>query len=218
MTIKSKGGGSRRSRSSTASFPTFPFLLALYGLLVAPVDSQIGVTLCACFPPLYEFTLNFASLCSESNVEGPGIENIECFVQGTTPGENITDETPVDVSSIEVLELDDELAPLSNTFYTDGYRNGSKILYTSIATWNNLTIDFFPEALQLNIVATNALDQALLQVWVIRFTNECGIFPLLSIGEQMGWTTIVSVRDFALDLLRRFKLLLTLFWLFIDQH
>ena len=191
--IDTESGASRRSRCSLASHSAFRLLVALFGMIVAPVNSQIGVTTCACFPPLYEFTLNFASLCSESNVQGPGIENIECFARGTTPGENITDITPVDVTSIEVLELDDELAPISDAIYTEGYRNGSTILYTSVVTWNNLTIDFIPAALQLNIAATNALDQTLLQVWIIRFTNECGIFPLLSIGEQMGWTTIVSI-------------------------
>jgi hypothetical protein len=54
----------------------------------------------------------------------------------------------------------------------------------------------FPGGLQLNINGRNALGEFITNVWVIVFNNECGIFPVISEGDQIGWTKFVSVAPF----------------------
>ena len=49
-----------------------------------------------------------------------------------------------------------------------------------------------PRSLQLNIVGVNQLNQTIINVVIITFTNNCGAYPVLSNGQVDGWVIFVS--------------------------
>jgi len=171
-------------------------LIALSSFLVGRTEAQVvGVDICACSPSVYEFTLDFFLTCLDSNIkagEGEGIIEFDCSVSPFEGG-NVTDLTPVAVSSIDILELDQEVKPLATTTRFVNFRNGDKFNYTSIIrdpTLINATS--VPKGFQLSVVGRNVLDEALLMIWIISFTNDCDSFPILFEGESIGWTIFVS--------------------------
>jgi hypothetical protein len=158
---------------------------------------QIGVSICACQPSVYTFTFNFSAVCNIGTVDGPGVRGSDCFARGVgTNSANTTDTVPVQVTTVSVLELDRSQRIIAQTSYVQGYRNGDTFMYTSITgtpeSVATLTSDTVPAGLQVNIVGINQLEQPITNVWIILFDNNCGIFPVLKIGDQIGWTILVS--------------------------
>jgi hypothetical protein len=101
---------------------------------------------------------------------------------------------PVAVNAIDIIELDQSLIPFSLTPIRGDYRNGNEFSYTSItATEPNLTSATIPGGLQMNIVGVNSVDQPIQNVWIIVFTSECGVFPIFTVGEQIGWTLMTDL-------------------------
>lgn len=189
--------GSPSMRASTFR-PAAPFagllLQALIGLSVAPVGAQIGTDLCACSPAVYTFELIFGATCADTNVTGLGIENSDCFVAPVGADPDVVDFTPVAVTAIDILELDQTLVPFAFTPLRGSFRNGDTFTYTSVvATDPNLPDDRIPAGFQMNLLGVNGIDQNIQNVWIITFTNECGVFPIFSVGEQIGWTKLVNI-------------------------
>ena len=172
----------------------FASLLVLLGPLISPVHAQIGTTLCACNPAVYTFELIFDAVCEDTNVDGLGIENSDCFVAPAGIDQDITDFRPVAVSGIDILELDQTLVPFAFQPIRGDFRNGDIFTYTSVtATDPNLPPERLPGGFQMNVLGVNNIDQAIQNVWIITFTNECGVFPIFSIGEQIGWTKLINI-------------------------
>ena len=173
---------------------SFAALLTLLGLAVTPVGAQVGVTLCACSPAVYTFELIFDAVCNFTNVEGLGIENSDSSCSPAGIDQNIDTFVPVAVTSIDILELDQTLVPFAFQPIRGAFRNGNTFTYTSVtATDPNLPLQRLPGGFQMNIIGTNELDQDIQNVWIVTFTNECGIFPIFTIGEQIGWTKLVDI-------------------------
>ena len=173
---------------------SFAVLLAFLGFTIDPAQAQVGVTLCACSPAVYTFELIFDGLCEDTNVEGLGIENSNCFTAPAGIEQNIEDFRPVAVTGVDILELDQTLVPFTFQPIRGSFRDGNIFTYTSItATDPNLPLERIPGGFQMNIVGVNELDQDIQNVWIITFTNECGVFPIFSIGEQIGWTKLVNI-------------------------
>jgi hypothetical protein len=131
-------------------------------------------------------------------VEGAGIIETACLVSSRLPDTvNVTDFVPVTVSEIQVLELDEFQDPIGQSVYTDGpYFDGDFVTYTSIVRTqpeivNAMTL---PRGLQVSIVGNNAQNQPIINTWGILYNNDCGIFPLLTVGQQIGWSIFVSHR------------------------
>jgi hypothetical protein len=171
------------------------FLLA--GVLFKSASAQAGRELCACFPSVYTFVFQFGQLCSETSISGTGVSSTVCFVSPAVANPAFEDEVPVAVSSIDVLELGQDLAPIASTQVTGDFRSGDSFTYASVVSTpegvdmvNELGV--FPGGIQLNINGRNALDEFITNVWVIFFDNECGLFPVISEGDQIGWTQFVS--------------------------
>lgn len=167
------------------------------GFIVSTVHCQIGVTICACQPSVYTFTFNFSAECDIDTIGGPGVRDADCFARGIGLGsENTNLTTPVQVTSVSVLELDRSLRVAAQTPYVADYRDGDSFTYSSIvadpATVATMTEDSIPGGIQLDMVGINALEQPITNVWVILFDNNCGIFPVLEVGDQVGWTILVS--------------------------
>lgn len=167
-------------------------LLLLVAMALPAAMAQIGTTLCACQPDTVTFDLSFSLDCDDSNVEGPGINQTACLVE-TRGDEDTENPFPTVVSEVQILELDQNLQVVGQSFFTDTYFDGDSITYTSIVKTAPETIDevTLPRGFQVSITGLNAEEETLVNTWVIIYTNDCGIFPLLEVGEQIGWSVIV---------------------------
>lgn len=187
-----ESGGCTEGRRPSPRPPTSFLFIAIVATLLDRVSAQLGITLCACQPTTYTFILNFDQLCSDQNIEGPGIFDTECFIN-SSDGENITDTRPVAVSSIRILELNQDLLPLVQTPFSGSFVNGTNITYTSIlaAPPSSLDPENVPAGFQMVLIGRNAQDQFIGNTWIILYSNECGVFPVLREGQRGGWTVLV---------------------------
>jgi hypothetical protein len=55
-----------------------------------------------------------------------------------------------------------------------------------------LNASSIPRGFQLSITGRNALEQAIVNNWVVLYDNDCGIFPVVTEGMVAGWTVFVS--------------------------
>lgn len=151
----------------------------------------VGVDICACQPATYEFVLDFGLTCANKTVAGPGINASECRIT-TDRNLNVTDQVPVSVSKVQVLELNQDLDIITTSQYEEEFADGDKFTYTSVIASNNITRpQDVPRALQMTITGRNQEEQDLVNFWIIIFDNSCGIYPVVLEGEQIGWTIFV---------------------------
>lgn len=182
-------------------------LLFRYGVLCGAllassslVHAQIGVTLCACQPSVYTFELNFSAICDVSTIDSrPGVRGADCFARGIgLYADETFDFVPVQVTTVSIIELNRQFQVLAQTPYADSFQDGDKVTYTSILGTPEgvaaVTPENIPGGLQIDIVGINALEQPITNVWIILFDNDCGIFPVLEKGDQIGWTIIEDIR------------------------
>jgi hypothetical protein len=171
-------------------------LVGVLLVLAQAVSAQlIGTDICACQPSIVTFTLNFAFKCVDSNVEGPGIIETTCLTEllGENDTRNTTDVAPVSVTEVQILELDENKAVLAQTPYEGTFSDGASFTYTSIVVSDpeSVTVQNFPRGLQVIAKGISATEEALQNTWAIIYSNECGLFPLLEVGEQIGWANFV---------------------------
>lgn len=157
----------------------------------------IGTNLCGCQPATYTFTFDFDLTCDDNNVEGgPGINETACLTEvrgeDEVPDEDLI---PVTVQSVQIFELDRNLQVFSQTVRTGTFVDGSNFTYTSIiSTISDLeNIGSLPRGLQLVITGLNSKEQSTVNTYIITYTNDCGIFPILTEGQTSGWTIFVSI-------------------------
>jgi hypothetical protein len=172
--------------------------LATLGLLLASSTGAsgqvIGVDVCACSPNTYEFTFDFSLFCPPVNITlGDAVSATSCLVS-PFGNPDVTDLIPVAVQSIDVLELGQDLRVLVQEQIEGNFADGDSFQYTSvISNPENIggPVDI-PRAIQLNIVGVNQLDELIINVYIITFTNDCGSYPVLQEGQSAGWTRFVS--------------------------
>ena len=171
-----------------------PLILSTLGTLASA--QELGIDVCACQPSVYEITLDNSLSCNDRDVMGPGILITECLVETRLNEEaNVTDFVFQTISEVQLIELDGSGSVLASTPFRDGpYFNGDVIRYTSIIRTNPDMINNqnFPRGFQAIITATNRMHQPLVNTWGILYDNDCGIFPLLSVGQKIGWSVFVS--------------------------
>ena len=161
-------------------------LLALASLC----EGQIG-DLCACTPSVYEWVLDFSSTCVDNTLGSVGIAETNCDIGGFQPG--VTDLTPVQALIIDITEFNQMNQAMQQTILDGEFEDGASFTHvSSTATPGNVTAETVPKALQITIVALNALAQPLSMVWIISFTNSCDQYPVFSQGDQLAWTVFVS--------------------------
>jgi hypothetical protein len=103
------------------------------------------------------------------------------------------DKVPVTVTSIQILELNQDDQVLVQTNVIGAFSDGDNFTYTSItATDPNLNASSIPRGFQLSITGRNKIDENIVNTWLIVYNNDCGIFPILFEGEHIGWTVFVS--------------------------
>lgn len=158
-------------------------------------QSLIGTDICGCQPATYTFTFDFGLTCADSNVAGPGINATACLTEirgeEEVPPEDLI---PISVSTVQIFELDQNLQVFSQTVRTGDFVSGSNFTYTSIiSTISDLTnVQSLPRGLQLVITGLNNKEESTVQTYIITYTNNCGLFPILTEGQTQGWTIFVS--------------------------
>lgn len=166
-------------------------------------ETEVGTTLCGCQPSQYTITLNLTLSCNDRTIspQTPGVNDTECIVESRgVAAENIPDPFPTFVTDIVIIELDQKFDPIGQLIYNDSYVDGDTITYTSVLadTTRVLNSSTLPRALQIASTGINADGQPLTNTWVILFSNDCSVYPVLQVGQQIGWTVFVSCR-FCLD-------------------
>ncbi|GAX23449.1 hypothetical protein FisN_15Lh180 [Fistulifera solaris] len=182
---------SRRRRSIIGVSKSVVTSLACLFLLVQSTRAQqIGVDVCACQPSVYEFTFDFALTCDDQSVGGAGITDTTCLTElrGEQNQED-ADLLPVAVGQVSIFELDQNLDVIAQTVNTGLFLSGSTFTYTSIIATEPELLDpaSLPRGIQLVFIGVNALNQAIVNTFAILYNNDCGVFPLLRVGQQAGW-------------------------------
>lgn len=161
-------------------------------LLAQGAMAQVGTILCGCQPAVYEVTLTFNASCADANVGGPGINETACITSPETE-DNVTDFVPVLITNVQFLEQNSEFVTLQQIPINGDFRDGDIVTYTSVlAIQTEFTEATMPRAFQMILRGINAIDQPIQVTWVITYDNDCGIFPILFEGQQMGWSVFVS--------------------------
>jgi hypothetical protein len=149
-------------------------LTALLGPAVA--TEIIGLDICYCHPDTVTFQLKFNMVCPDTNVEGPGIFDTACITD-TRNKREVTDKVPTVVNQVQIYELDDTEAVVSQAVFEGPFSDGANITYTSIvkSAPDKITdAESLPVGFQVTIEALNQLEQTLVHTWIIKYTGECG--------------------------------------------
>jgi hypothetical protein len=134
-------------------------------------------------------TLNFALTCADTSLSlGPGISDVVC---NTNP-EVTFDPTTAQATSIQILEMDQFQKILRTDMITDPQFDGDEIEYRSyIASSQTTDVERVPGSLEVAIIASDASVTSIYQQWVIQFSNACDVYPVITPGQQIGWTIMV---------------------------
>jgi hypothetical protein len=84
--------------------------------------------------------------------------------------------------------LDQNLQDFNPVIFQGEYENGFTFEYTS-AIAGGVTVP--PQGIKMIITGTNLDGVELVNTWLILFTNDCAIYPVLTSGTQIGWTKLV---------------------------
>ena len=148
---------------------------------------------CGCSSSTYTFVLDFGLTCPPTNINkgsGSGVARVSCLISPF--GAPTTKLEPVVVDSISILELDQSNSVLVEERIGGAFVSGDSFSYSSIINTDVTSVQEIPKALQLNLSGRNEDGVILINVFVITFTNECGVTPVIQLGESAGWVTFVS--------------------------
>ena len=103
--------------------------------IVKVSGDTIGVNICACSPKTYEFTFDFSLTCPPVDIAvGDGVVATSCLISPFGSPE-VTDLTPIVVESIDILELNQNLALVAQDNVVRNFNDGDTFQYTpAIAT------------------------------------------------------------------------------------
>jgi hypothetical protein len=148
------------------------YLLACLIICYQASAQIVGVDICACQPSTITFRVDFSIDCDGSNVAGPGIDETTCNTE-TRGNENVTDFVPTFITTVQILELDENIQPVSETNYDAGYFDGAEITYTAIVERapDNITAATLPRGFQVVLTGLNAAEQNIVNLLAIRYTG-----------------------------------------------
>lgn len=176
--------------------------LLMAGLSTSTTMAQqvVGETICACQPGTYTMALQLNLTCGDRTIGEditPGVNDTTCFIAPRSPGETVEDFVPTTVQEIQVFELDQLQDVVRSRVYESAFMDGDTVEYSSyvVSNPNNITATTLPKVLAVTLTARNAAGQPLLNTWAIRFDNDCGIYPVLTPGERIGWIRFVSTAN-----------------------
>ena len=166
----------------------------LLSLLLGTAHANTGKKFCACLPSTFVFTFDFSLGCTDDiSSADPGITSFSCDVTTVDAG-TPSDPVPVVVTDILIFEVGQPTRSqtISTTEVTDAaYKNGDIFEWTSTADISFPISDDAPKILQVTLRGKNAAGEELLNLWLIEFTNQCNVWPVLTPGMQAGWMVMV---------------------------
>lgn len=158
---------------------------------LAPVSGDV----CNCQPGTLTLTIDYDMTCENSTIVtgDPGIKEARCLIFSQSDL-MVTDPVPVSVDSVVIFELDANLDIVNTTTFNSSFASGDTVVYESFAVTNTdeVAAGRVPRALQVNVNGFNAAGDDLTNSYVILYTNECDIYPVLNAGSTIGWTSLVS--------------------------
>lgn len=166
---------------------TATIFLGICGVTIVTAEQD---ELCACSPSAYVLTFDFSLECEPINVdfENGGIADAVCLVTGFD-NINVTDLVPVAISSIQFIEIGQDGGPVNVDQISRDFGDGNSFEFTSISATPGVQA---PRAFQVRALGRNAAAEPLVLQWAITYTNNCGVFPVLEEGNNVGWTMFVS--------------------------
>jgi hypothetical protein len=168
--------------------------VGVVAILATPAMAQIGETVCACSPAVFNMTLDFSLTCADANVvESDGVVTSDCSI---TPFQGeVSSLVPVNVFSVDFLELDQAGEVLNQRSRFVDLDDGATVSYVSFSNNPELVDELTaPLTLIVSFIARNAASEPLFMQYLITYTNSCDAFPVLTPGQQIGWTRFVSRR------------------------
>jgi len=122
---------------------------------------------------------------------GDAVAATTCLVSPFGSAE-VADLVPVNITSIDVLELNQNLQIMVNENISPNkaFLDGDTFTYTSYAAIPGEIVnpEDLPRAIQLNLVGQNKLGEEIINMYLITFTSSCGAYPVLFGGQWAGWT------------------------------
>lgn len=170
-------------------------ILFVFGMKInTTVAQETGNDVCGCSPSTYTFVLDFGMSCPPANITtGSGVTSVSCLISPF--GAPTTNLDPVIIDSISIIELDQANNVIVEERINGDFFNGDSFSYSSILNNNPEDITSsrqIPKALQLNLNGKNREGIMLINVFIVTFSNECGVYPVIQDGESVGWTIFVS--------------------------
>jgi hypothetical protein len=182
---------SRRGFSTLRSW----LFVGVVAILATPAMAQIGDTICACSPTVFDWTLDFSLTCADANIGvSDGIDATDCSI---TPFQGeVSSLVPVNVFSVDFLELDQNGDVLNQRSSFVDLQDGDTVSYESFSINPDLVTEVTaPKTLIVSFIARNAAREPLFMQYLITYSNSCNAFPVLVPGQQIGWTRFVSRSD-----------------------
>jgi hypothetical protein len=187
--VHQRGAGTQSRPSLSPG--SIVILILVLALSKSFVRAQIGTTICICSPSAYVMQLNFSSNCENDSLVGEGILTSDCAID-PFQNPNVTDEVPVSVSSIDLLELDVDLGLLTQSSRFGSFNDGDIIQFVSVSGDPSvLNETYYPKALQISMTGNNVAGDTLYFAGLIIYSTDCNQFPLIEEGSSIGWVTLV---------------------------
>ena len=102
--------------------------------------------------------------------------------------QNVADQTPVIVSSIQFIQLDKDSKTIESSLRTADKNDGDIVRFISSIVTKPEEI---PYGFTMVLRGFNADNQAIQNLFTITFKNACGV-PTFTEGERIGWVVFVS--------------------------
>eukprot|EP00985_Skeletonema_marinoi_P012431 scaffold5994_cov100-Skeletonema_marinoi.AAC.3 len=116
------------------------------------VNRRIQQAECVCSPTMYTFRLNFEGSCAVDTIQGnPGVSDTTCSVLNSSNPNDEDGLTPVQINSLQFLELDAANAVAQQISFTGLFSDGESFEYTSISVGNEV-----PGGMQISLRGENA--------------------------------------------------------------
>jgi len=169
------------------------FLLLQFSLVASqhPSSTPQAGRQCSCSPLTYKWILNFTNPCPPADVAiGPktGIDELFCDTYFDTKHHaNVTDDslTPVIISSILLLELDDSGLGAFLMEPNASLVDGDVIEFTSDTKDDP---DYITQRFLAEIIGMNAAGESVALSVKFILSNTCGQPPFM-VGDSIGWLT-----------------------------
>ncbi len=114
---------------------------------------------------------------------------VDLFPELQISTQNIADQIPVIISSIQFIQQDQAGNPIESHLKTEDKTDGETVRFTSSIIDKP---DQIPYRITMVLRGFNAGQQAIQNTFTIEFTNTCGV-PTFIEGEQIGWVIFVSL-------------------------